>query len=147
MIKRLLERENRFSSKILCVFLALFCFSIPFILYSDELLAGNAIVAGDGLGPFYDLVYLKTLLRDGVFPIWEPYLSGGTPRGIMAGGPGLYPFNWLVALLPVAVQMCAYYGLHLAMGGSFMYGYLRRISCSKWVSFLAGIMYVFTVHM
>ena len=86
-------------------------------------------------------------MQNGTFPLWNPYLTGGTPRGIIAGAPGLYPFNWLIALFPVAIQMYIYFGAHLAMGGSFMYGYLRRISCSKLISFLASIMYVFTVHM
>ena len=140
-------RRKCISDRLLCLLLAVLCFSIPFLLYADQLGAGDTIVGGDGLISFYDLIYLKELLHDGTFPLWDPYLAGGTPRGIIVGAPGLYPFNWLIVLFPIAVQMYVYLGVHLAMGGSFMYGYLRRISCSKLVSFLASIMYVFTVHM
>ena len=127
--------------------IAVMAFSIPFVMYWDELVAGNTIVSGDGLGLFYSFQYLQNLLGEGSFPLWNPYLAGGMPQGIMVGAPGLYPLNWVVALAPVGVQMYLYYAIHLALGGAFMYQYLRKISCSQVVAFAVGVMYVFTIHM
>lgn len=132
-----------------CLTLALAAgaFAIPFVLYWHELFSGQTIVSVDGLGLFYSFQYLQNLLREGSFPIWNPYLAGGMPQGIMVGAPGLYPLNWIVALAPVGLQMYFYFALHLAIGGAFMYRYLRKISCAQVVAFAVSVMYVFTIHM
>lgn len=133
---------------LLTVLIAAVGFSIPFILYWNELLAGNTIVNGDGLSTIVpDLPWMKNAIMGGEFPLWNPYLAGGTPRGILAGAPGLYPLNWLLIFIPVVAQLYAFFALHLAIGGAFMFRYLRKISCSPFVSTMVSIMYLFTVHM
>ena len=133
---------------LLTILVAVVGFSIPFVLYWNELLAGNTFVNGDGLTTIVpDLPWMKNAIVEGEFPLWNPYLAGGTPRGIVAGAPGLYPFNWLLVLVPVGVQLYAFFALHLAMGGAFMFRYLRCISCSPFVATMVSTMYLFTVHM
>lgn len=123
-------------------------FGIPFVLYWNQLLAGNTIVSGDGLATIVpDLPWLKNSVIEGEFPLWNPYLAGGTPRGILAGAPGLYPLNWLLIFVPVVAQLYVFFAIHLALGGAFMFRYLRKLSCSPFVAMVVSVMYLFTVHM
>ena len=140
-------KESRFSDRTIVIALAVIGLAIPFVLYWKPMLNNNTVVNNDGLGFYYSLQYLSDLLRKGVFPLWNPYLAGGMPQGIMIGSVGVYPLNWLTALFPVAVQLPLYLGLHLAIGACFMFRYLRKLSCSHIVSLAVSLMYIFTVHM
>lgn len=120
---------------------------VPFLLYWREIWGNISIVSGDGMNAFYSFTYLKKLLQAGELPLWNPYLAGGMPQGIMVGGYGLYPIKWLVVFFPQSIQFELYLGIHLAIGGVFLYKYLRRISCSQLVSGAVSTMYIFTVHM
>ena len=119
--RRLDFRNSRLNTDAwLTLALAAGAFSIPFVLYWNELLSGKTVVASDGLGLFYSVQYLQNLLQEGSFPLWNPYLAGGMPQGVMVGAPGLYPLNWIVALAPVGIQVYLFFALHLAIGGAFM---------------------------
>lgn len=143
-IQNVLQKKK---SLLIVLMLGITGISIPFVLYWSEMINGNTIVAGDGLGILYSLKYCQELIKEGSFPLWNPYLAGGMPQGIMVGGVGLYPLNWIVAMAPATVQIYLYLGLHLAMGACFMFGYLRKISCARIVSTAVSLMYIFTVHM
>ena len=135
------------SDIVISIVLAVISFCIPFLIYFPYILQQESIVSGDGLGNLYAFSYLSNLLETGEALLWNPYLAGGMPQGIMVGSPGIYPLNWLTALVPVLMQLPFYFGAHFAMGSGFLYNYLRRISCSKLVSAAASMMYIFTVHM
>ena len=136
-----------YSDRVISIVLVVISFCIPFIIYYQNILQQESIISGDGLVNFYSFSYLKNLLSTGEFLLWNPYLAGGMPQGIMVGSPGIYPLNWLTALLPILFQLPFYFGIHLAIGCGFLYNYLRKISCGQLVSTAASIMYVFTVHM
>ena len=135
------------SDRRIVILLVVISFFIPFIIYHQNIFQQDSIVSGDGLTIFYSFSYLKYLLETGEFLLWNPYLAGGMPQGIMVGAPGLYPLNWLTAMVPVSMQFCFYLGIHLAIGSGFLYKYLRKISCGQLVSIAVSIMYVFTIHM
>ena len=135
------------SDRVISIVLMVVSFCIPFIIYYQNILQQESIVSGDGLINFYSFSYLRNLLKTGEFSLWNPYLAGGMPQGITVGAPGIYPLNWLTALVPILMQLPFYFGVHLAMGSGFLYNYLRKISCSQLVSAAVSIMYVFTVHM
>lgn len=129
-----------------CMFLV-YCL-LPFIVYGDHFAAGNALVSGDGLGIVYQLNYLSDSLSQGEFPLWTPYLAGGTPYADGSAVGAIYPLKLLcAAVLPPLLCTYVYYGLHLAIGGTFFYLYLRKIDCDAIVSAAVSLIYLFTVHM
>lgn len=135
------------SDRVISIVLVVISFCIPFIIYYQNILQQETIVSRDGLVNFYSFSYLKNLLSTGEFLLWNPYLAGGMPQGIMVGSPGIYPLNWLTALVPILLQLPFYFGIHFAIGSGFLYNYLRKISCSQLVSAAVSIIYIFTVHM
>lgn len=129
-----------------CMFLV-YCL-LPFIVYGDQLAAGNALVSGDGLGMVYQLNYLSDSLSQGEFPLWNPYLAGGMPYADGSAVSAIYPLKLLcAAVLSPLLRTYAYYGIHLAIGGTFFYLYLRKIDCDAIVSAAVSLIYLFTVHM
>lgn len=143
-----MSKTQKRKDLLLTILIAAVGFSIPFVLYGNQLQAGNTVVSNDGLSTIVpDLPWMKNAIMEGEFPLWNPYLAGGTPRGILAGAPGLYPFNWLLIFVPVVAQLYAFFAIHLAMGGAFMFRYLRKLSCSPFVAAAVSVMYLFTVHM
>lgn len=124
------------------IFLAILFFSIPFIVHAKALLAGNTIVGGDGITlGFYYIKAMGDSVRAGEFPLWTPYLSGGQPLF------NFYPIMILCGFFSVAIQMPAYFGFHLALGGTFLFLYLKKIGCTPTISLAVSIIYLFTIHM
>ncbi len=122
--------------------LALLFFSIPFVVYANFLLDGESIVGGDGITiGFYYMKAMGDSFRAGEFPLWTPYISGGQPLF------NYYPGMMICSLLPVAIQIPAFFGMHLAIGGVFLFLYLKQIGCAPSISLAVAIIYLFTVYM
>lgn len=128
-----------------CLFL-LYCM-IPFIVHADHLAAGNSLVSGDGTGMLYTLHYLGESIKAGDFPVWTPYLAGGMPYADATMLKAFYPFALVCSLLPSFIQFYVYLGIHYAIGGTFLYLYLRKIDCDAIVCVAVSTIYLFTVHM
>lgn len=128
-----------------CLFFVYFL--IPFIVHADYLAAGETLVSGDGLLGLYQLQYVGESIKQLDFPIWTPYLAGGMPYGDATTIGALYPVGILCALLPPFIQLYAFFGIHYAIGGIFLYLYLRKIDCDAIVCVAVSTIYLFTVHM
>ena len=76
----------------------------PVVVFGLPLLFGQTFLSGDNfLQNFPMRVLVGHDLRQGMLPLWNPYLFGGTPllAGFNAGAA--YPTTWLMAVLPTFV--------------------------------------------
>ena len=128
-----------------CLFL--FYCMIPFLVHADYLTAGDSLVSGDGTGMLYTLHYLGESIKTGDFPIWTPYLAGGMPYADATMLKAFYPVALVCSLLPPFIQFYVYLGIHYAIGGTFLYLYLRKIDCDAIVCVAVSMIYLFTAHM
>ncbi len=93
--------------------------------------------------PWYQVQ--ATQWNEGVFPLWDPYVSGGqTLVGQMQPG-AVNPLNWPLFLAPLKdgfIQLkfihWHYAAMHL-LAALFMYGLLRELERSRYASILGGV--------
>ncbi|MBV9850704.1 MAG: hypothetical protein JO250_13605 [Armatimonadetes bacterium] len=80
----------------------------------------------DGMAEFYPWrLFAAQSLRAGWLPLWNPHQLCGTPFVANSQSAVFYPPNLLFCLLPVARAFGVSAGLHLALTGLFLYGFLR----------------------
>jgi hypothetical protein len=92
---------------------------------------------GGDLASFIYPMYQFTArhLRDGVLPLWNPYLYGGAPFAADLQSGVLYPVNWLFFLLSGGnvtyrlVEGMAFF--HIFLAGATMYLCLRHLDREK----------------
>ena len=119
----------------------LFFLAISLVAYGREYFQGFqlALVSGDGVKAYANMAYLKESLGNGEFPLWTKYFEIGMPY------TNLYPLNYLVAFMPMEIFVSLYYPLHLALGATFYYLYLRELNCSWKTSLITAIIFEFAV--
>ena len=100
---------------------------IPFVVFGIPRLFGLAFLTGDNLLQNFPLrVLVGQDLDHGVLPLWNPYLSSGTPLlgGFNAGAA--YPATWLMAVLDAFTAWAVTLALAYDIALLGMYLFLRR---------------------
>lgn len=93
---------------------------------------------GDQLDAMYPaLSYAVSQIRDGTFPLWNPYVAGGVPFAGLISNLVLYPVNFIFYLLPIDQGLGLHAMARLFMAGLFTYLFLRQIRLG-WVGALVG---------
>ncbi len=72
-----------------------------------------------------------TAIRQGSWPLWNPYPGFGEPMLANANTQVLYPPTWLLLLLPPATYYSVYVLLHLVFGGLGLYALARHLGLSR----------------
>jgi hypothetical protein len=90
-------------------------------------------------------------LKQGGFPLWNPYQFSGQPFFANPQHAVLYPLNSLFFLLPFDIAFNAVIILHFFMGGLFTYLLLRDMKVSSTGSLISGLIfmlggYLLSVH-
>jgi len=106
-------------------------------LFTDLLLYGSDTFA---MGYMARLFFAQQL-ADGVFPLWNPLLLGGTPfLDSLAGGDSLYPPSVLLLwMMDPARSLGWKLVLHVFIAGLAMYGWCRALGRSRMASMVGGI--------
>jgi hypothetical protein len=121
--------------------LALF-FSSIFFFY--DLLAGRYILSERDLGPYFipPRFFWVESIKNGHFPLWNPYQFSGHPFFANPQHAILYPLNTLFFLLPFDVAFNAIIILHFFLGGLFTYFFLRDLKANRTGSLISGLIFM-----
>ncbi|MCC6763040.1 MAG: YfhO family protein [Deltaproteobacteria bacterium] len=103
---------------------------------------------GFGNADFFMQIYPMSFraaawIRDGVFPLWNPYQFAGHPFLATTLYGVCYPPNVLYLFLPTAVAIEAVIVLHLTLAGWFTHRYAAEIGLAPVACFGAAAVYMF----
>jgi len=90
-------------------------------------------------------------LKQGDFPLWNPYQFSGHPFFANPQNAVLYPLNGLFFLLPFDIAFNAVIILHFFLGGFFTYLFLKDLKVSSTGAIISGFIfmlggYLLSVH-
>jgi len=88
-------------------------------------------------------IYAVESLRAGVIPLWNPYAFCGTPFLANLQSTLLYPLNLLFLLTGARHGFGVSAILHLALGGLFMYAFLRTLALARPAALLGALVLMF----
>jgi hypothetical protein len=109
---------------------------------------GRPFSASMGNVDFFTQIYPMSLrgaawIREGIFPLWNPYQFAGHPF-LATGLYGVcYPPNVLYLLLPTATAIEAIVVLHITLAGWFIYLYAGAVGVRSVGCFAGAAVYMF----
>jgi len=122
--------------------------ALPFIFFHSAF-TGNVILApGDGWTQNFGVrVLIGQMIAAGEWPLWNPYIFGGTPLLASIYPGALYPPNWLFAILnpATAMNLVVVTTYHIALIGTYLFA--RRAGNSRPASLIAAIAFAFGGYM
>lgn len=83
-------------------------------------------------------------IRQGQFPLWNPYLFSGVP---FVGNPQpalFYPPTWLALVVPVNTALGLIVVLHVWIAGMGMYGWMQSEGASRIGALFSGVVFAFS---
>ncbi len=130
--------------------LALFFASL---LFFYDLLGGRYILTERDLGAYFipPRFFWAESIKNGEFPLWNPYQFSGHPFFANPQHAVLYPLNSLFFLLSFDVAFNAIIILHFFLGGLFTYLFLKDLKANVTGSLISGLIfmlggYLLSVH-
>lgn len=128
------------STDVLAV-LTLF-FAAPFFFI--DLFVGRFLLTERDLGPYFipPRFFWVESIKQGDFPLWNPYQFCGHPFFANPQHAVLYPFNGLFFLLPFDVAFNAVIILHFFLGGLFTYLFLRDLKVDPSGALISGLVFM-----
>jgi hypothetical protein len=76
--------------------------------------------------------FLGQQIRQGHFPLWNPFLMGGTPYFANANTMSVYPLAYLILLFPTGHGMPVFVLIHWLIAASGMHFFLQNKKLSQW---------------
>jgi len=120
------------------------------LLYFNRIVFGNYYFFEDFLYQYYPFRnFFVTSLRNGTFPLWDPYVFAGTSLIGDIQNALFYPFN-IILVLFVKRGVLSFYALelqnilHILLAGIFTYMYGREIKLSKNASMISAVTFMFS---
>jgi hypothetical protein len=123
----------------------LFLTAITIIFFSPILFTENTFVFRDIYRYYYPFYHLKVgLIKDGIFPFWNPYLFSGTPLFALIQLGIFYPPSILLYLLPFEIGIKIFIIIHVLLSGFFMYCLGKTLNLETKASLAASITFMFS---
>ncbi|MCK4223578.1 MAG: YfhO family protein [candidate division Zixibacteria bacterium] len=121
-------------------------FILTIILFSSFVFSGQMLYGTDSMsaGVFFRSFYANFWKTYHTMPLWDPYIHGGMPFVDAMHGDVFYPATVLKFFLPVTYAMGLKLVLHVFLAGAFMFYFLRGLNLRSEVSFLGGLLYMFS---
>ena len=91
--------------------------------------------------------FMVNALREGEYPLWNPYVFTGYPFTYNTQAGVWYPLSLLYYLLPFATAVDATVILQMILGALFMYAYLRQIGTSRLAAIVGTVIFTFNGFM
>jgi hypothetical protein len=116
------------------------------VLFGKFIFSGQMLYGTDTIGAavFFHSFYVTFWKTYHTMPLWEPYIHGGMPFVDGMHGDIFYPARILPFFLPVTYGMGLKLVLHVFLAGILMFYFLRGLNLRKGVSFLGGLLYMFS---
>jgi hypothetical protein len=93
--------------------------------------------------------FFADALREGVFPLWNPVILGGTPfLESLAGGDSLYPPSLFLLVVMETYRALGWkLVLHVFLAGCFMYLWLRTLEVTRAGALVGGVAFLLAPYM
>ena len=126
--------------------LALFLASV-FFFY--DLFDGRYLLSERDLAPYFipPRFFWVESIKQGSFPLWNPYQFSGHPFFANPQHALLYPLNGLFFLLPFDVGFNAIIILHFFLGGLFTYLFLRDLKVNPTGALISGLIFMLSGYL
>lgn len=109
------------------------------LFFTDNILGSPFTdIKGEAYGKIFN--YRETFS----FPLWNPFVWGGTPNIGSPSAAFFYPFHWISTFLPINYAVNWNIALHLFLSEIFTYYLLRNYGANRPASMAAGIIYAFS---
>ncbi len=120
------------------------------ILFFNQIIFGKYYFFEDFLYQYYPFrSFFAMSIREGVFPLWDPYVFAGMSLVGDIQSALFYPFN-IILIIFVKKGVLSYYALelqnilHVLLAGVFTYMYAREIKLSKNASMVSAVTFMFS---
>lgn len=141
--RAILKAVNDEQAKKNIFVLFLFCVIIC-IAYHEKVSSENLFIVSDGLGYYLTKYFLVDGMNMGELPLWNPYISIGTPfladvqKGVFS------PFNILYLFFDDVLAFNITHIIQLIIAGYFMYLLVNRLTDKYFVSIITGFIFAFS---
>ncbi|MBL8171936.1 MAG: YfhO family protein [Acidobacteria bacterium] len=124
--------------------IAVVLLALPLVFFYPATLGQVTLAPGDGWTQIFGIrVLIGQMLRNGEWPLWNPYIFAGMPLLASIQPGALYPPTWLFAILSskVAMNVMVLTTYHIALAGAYLYA--RRIGIVRLGALIAAITFSF----
>ena len=130
-------------------FLAVLTFFFLSLFFFYDLFDGRYLLTERDLGLYFipPRFFWVESIKQGSFPLWNPYQFSGHPFFANPQHALLYPFNGLFFLLPFDVAFNAIIILHFFLGGLFTYLFLRDLKVNQTGSLISGLIFMLSGYL
>ena len=98
----------------------------------------------DAIRVYYPwLTFAHDAVRDGVLPLWNPFIFSGAPHLANSLTATFYPLAALVYVLPVWLAYTLQGFIHVFLAGLFMFLYLRKVRLGIGASLFGAVAFMF----
>jgi len=112
----------------------------------DWVRPSNSLLGDPLLGFNPDLIQIRSDLRKGVLPLWNPYAAAGRPLlGSQQSAP-LFPLTWLAFILPFWSSLAWIAAAKILVAGAGTYLLCRELALQRAPSLLGAIAFAFGTY-
>ncbi|MCX6356692.1 MAG: YfhO family protein [Candidatus Aureabacteria bacterium] len=128
----------------------IFLFAATAFFFRKALFAFSPVILGsrtlvDLTHQFYPWRFFGFgLLRQGIIPLWNPYLFCGYPFIENWQSAIFYPLNLIFLCMPTHTAISVSFALHVFLIGAFTYFFMRRLSISGFGALIASLTFMFS---
>jgi hypothetical protein len=119
------------------------------LLFFADLWGNRYLLSERDLGPYFipPRFFWVESIKNGHFPLWNPYQFSGQPFFANPQHAILYPLNTLFFLFPFDVAFNAVIILHFFLGGLFTYLLLRELKVNRTGSLISGLIFMLSGYL
>jgi len=122
-------------------------------IFFRELISGSAFLFDDFIEQYYPSKFMASvMIKNGIFPFWNPYIFSGMPFFADLQIAVLYPFNLMLTLFvsanklsPLVIQNSIL--IHYLIGSVFAYYLAKYFKVSNFLSFVFAVLYTYSSYM
>lgn len=141
-----MRKKGSLGNKYIWICLTIFIAGI-FIVYPHLISNKTLPVQGDGLGYFVSKSFWAESVKNGEFPLWNPYSSIGTPFWADVQQSVLSPFNILYLIFDAPLAFNIIRAIQLLIAGFSMFLLIREITEQYDIALVVGLIFMFSTCM